>query len=351
MSNLDNFDPSGVGLKNGKFIGLPFEYEEASLILQPVPWDATVSYQDGTHSGPENILEASAQLDLYDPDAPDQWRKGIFFNPVSSEIKKKNAKTRKWAAAQIALLESGKADVKKLHKLSGKVNEKCEELNAYVYETSREHLANGKKLGLIGGDHSSPLGFYQALHEVHGSFGLLVIDAHLDLRTAYEGFAYSHASIFRNAVTSMPVQKLIQVGIRDYCEEELAFIAEHADMIEPYFDHQLRDRKALGESWHQICAEIAGKLPQNIVISVDIDGLLPYLCPNTGTPVPGGLEFNELTYLLKTLVDNGKNILGFDLCEVAGKGNEWDGNVGARVCYKLAGQLLRCTQNTDKNDI
>jgi agmatinase len=351
MSNLENFDPSGVGLKNGKFIGLPFGYEDASLILQPVPWDATVSYQDGTHSGPDNILEASSQLDLFDPDAPEEWRKGIFFESAPAELKKKNAKTRKWAAEQIALLEAGDANEKKIHRLTDKVNARCEEMNEWVYHTCKHHLENGKKLGLIGGDHSSPLGFYRAMHEVHGRFGLLVIDAHLDLRTAYEGFAYSHASIFQNTIASIPVQKVIQVGIRDFCDEELAYIQEHQGTIEPYFDHQLRDRKARGESWHQICEEIGGKLPHNIVISVDIDGLLPYLCPNTGTPVPGGLEFNELTYLLKSLVDSGKHILGFDLCEVAGKGNDWDGNVGARVCYKLSGQLLRSSVNKEKYDI
>jgi agmatinase len=339
------FNPNNIGLKNGKFIGLPFEYEDAALVLQPVPWDVTVSFRDGTHRGPENILDASSQLDLFDPDAPDAWKKGIYMVPVSNSLKKSNTKARKWANLHINNLEKGISSTKESVRLCGKVNEKCKEMNSYVYDSCMSHLRNGKLIGLIGGDHSTPLGFYQALFDFYGSFGLLVIDAHLDLRNSYEGFTYSHASIFHNALHSITIEKLVQLGIRDYCDEELEAINNSEGLINPYFDYQLRNRKAKGDSWHSICEEILEKLPQKIVISVDIDGLLPYLCPNTGTPVPGGLEYNELIYLIKMLADSGKEILGFDVCEVAGLGHEWDGNVGARVIYKLAGQMLRLREN------
>ncbi len=337
------FNPNNIGLKNGKFIGLPFEYEDAALVLQPVPWDATVSFRDGTHGGPENILDASSQLDLLDPDAPDAWKKGIFMVPVSNHLKKSNVKARKWASIHINNLESGISNTKESDRFCRKVNEKCKEMNSFVYDSCLSHLKNGKLVGLIGGDHSTPLGFYQALFDFYGSYGLLVIDAHLDLRKSYEGFTYSHASIFHNVLESMTIEKLIQVGIRDYCDEELEKINCNQGRIEPFFDHELRNRQSKGESWHSICEEIVRKLPEKVVISVDIDGLRPYLCPNTGTPVPGGLEFNELIYLLKMISDEGKEILGFDVCEVAGVGHDWDGNVGARVIYKLAGQMLRLT--------
>jgi agmatinase len=271
--------------------------------------------------------------------------------PVSSELKRVNTKARKWASKHIENLESGKSIAKADYKLTDKVNSKCNEMNAFVYESCTNHLKNGKKIGLIGGDHSTPLGFYRALYDHHGAYGILVVDAHLDLRKGYEGFDYSHASIFYNTLNNISVEKLIQVGIRDYCDEELLFIEENKACIEPFFDHELRDRRSKGESWHTICEEIMDKLPQKVVVSVDIDGLLPYLCPNTGTPVPGGLEYNELIYLLNMLFDKGKEVIGFDVCEVAGIGHEWDGNVGARICFKLAGLLLRSDNLINNNGI
>jgi agmatinase len=340
-NKYDQFDPSGVGVRNGKFIGLPFDYDSAALILMPVNWDATVSYRDGTNSGPDNILEASPQLDLYDPDAVDYWKRGIYFEESNKKLYKWNKQARKLARKHIQALESGnKANSKSIKGLA-KVNHLSALMVNEVYESSIRHLKNGKLLALIGGDHSSPLGYYKALYEKFGSFGLLVIDAHLDLREAYEDFDKSHASIFYNTMENLEITKLIQVGIRDFCQEELNYIEQKAGKIEPYYDHILRDRIAKGETWHTICEEIVHKLPEQVVISVDIDGLLPYLCPNTGTPVAGGLEFQQVIYMIKTIVDKGKNIIGFDLCEVAGLPNEWDGNVGARMCYKLAGQFLR----------
>jgi agmatinase len=340
-NTTNSFNPSGVGVKNGKFIGLPFDENDASLILIPVPWDATVSYKDGTSKGPENILEVSSQLDLYDSDAPDVWKAGIFFKEETSRLKKLNKTARKKAKKHITLLEKGDTPNEKHLKNLDKVNKLCETMNENVYQETSELLQLGKIVGLVGGDHSSPLGYYKALFDYHGEYGMLVIDAHLDLRNAYEDFKYSHASIYYNTIQEIPISKLVQVGIRDYCDEELKFIEESDGKIAPIFDHQIRDSISLGLHWHDICKEIGDSLPENIVISVDIDGLAPHLCPNTGTPVPGGLEFNQFSYLLKYLVDSGKKIIGFDLCEVAGVGHEWDGNVGARVLYKLACLTLK----------
>jgi agmatinase len=331
-----SFNPSGVGIKNGRFIGLPFEEVDSKLILIPVPWDTTVSFKDGTSTGPENILEASSQLDLYDADAPNAWKAGIFFREESKSLRKLNKTARKKAKKHIALLEKG-VTPNESHLINlGKVNKLCETMNQMVYLETSELLQSGKIVGLAGGDHSSPLGYYKALFDHFGEYGILVIDAHLDLRDAYENFKYSHASIYYNTIKEIPISKLVQVGIRDYCDEELEILKASDGKIAPIFDHQIRDSLSLGLHWHDICKEISASLPDKIVISVDIDGLAPHLCPNTGTPVPGGLEYNQLIYLLKFLVESGKKILGFDLCEVAGVGHEWDGNVGARVLYKLA---------------
>jgi agmatinase len=192
-----------------------------------------------------------------------------------------------------------------------------------------------KIVGLVGGDHSTPLGFMEALAERYSDFGILQFDAHCDLREAYEGFEYSHASIMYNALKIPQVKKLVQVGIRDWCEAENEIINNSKGRVKTFFDYVMKRKMYEGESWRGICSEIISHLPRHIYISFDIDGLDPKLCPNTGTPVPGGLEFEQAVYLISQVAASGKKIIGFDLNEVAPGDSEWNGNVGARLLYKM----------------
>ena len=98
-----------------------------------------------------------------------------------------------------------------------------------------------------------------------------------------------------------------------------------------------------GGHWDDCCRRIVGELPRTVHVSFDIDGLSPELCPNTGTPVPGGLSFAEARHLLRVLAESGRRVVGFDLVEVAPgpRGDDWDANVGARLLYKLIGCALR----------
>ncbi len=338
---IKSFDPSGIGLKNDHFIGLPFDEEEAEVVLLPVPWDVTVSYADGTAGGPENILEASSQLDLYDPFVDNAWKMGLYMRSPSTDLIKKSHQAREEAKHCIDFLEKGEAvgDYPLMQEILDRINQACEEMVNWVRQTSLDLMNKGKFVGLVGGDHSTPLGYLQALGERYSTYSILQIDAHMDLRKAYEGFRYSHASIFYNALSIPSVEKLVQVGIRDYCEEEIQLIEKQKDRIEVYFDHQLKAAQFSGTSFQHICDEILDGLGENVYISFDIDGLQPFLCPHTGTPVPGGLQFEEAVYLLQQVVEKGHRIIGFDLCEVAGKPHEWDGNVGARLLYKMANLL------------
>ncbi len=184
----------------------------------------------------------------------------------------------------------------------------------------------------------------QAAAQIHGEYGVLHFDAHHDLRAAYEGFTWSHASIMRNALEKIQhIETMVQVGIRDYCEEELDYCTAQVDRVLPYYDRALSRRLFGGESWANIAREIVEHLPENVWVSLDIDGLDPRFCPNTGTPVPGGLDFNQTNFLLGEVARSGRHIIGFDLCEVSpaadGK-NEWDANVGARLLYKLSAWAL-----------
>ncbi|MDQ3535696.1 MAG: arginase family protein, partial [Bacteroidota bacterium] len=183
----------------------------------------------------------------------------------------------------------------------------------------------------------------EALCEKHEMFGILQIDAHADLRIAYEDFEFSHASIMYNALKNSNVSKLVQVGIRDISGSEAKMINDSQGRIITYYDIHLKVRKFEGKRWKSTCKDIIKNLPDKVYISFDIDGLDPKHCPHTGTPVPGGFEMEEIMYLLKMLVSQGKEIIGFDLCEVAPGEDEWDGNVGARILYRL-GNLMGVSQ-------
>lgn len=331
-----NFDPSGHAVKNDNFIGLPFSEQEAHTVILPVPWEATVSYRPGTARGPENVLKASYQLDLLDYEFPHAWQAGIYMRPSNSEILTKSDAIRKVACRHIQKLENENAADEQALK---EVNEASAWLNDWVYTKIKSLLDKDKKVVLLGGEHSCPYGYIKALAEQHESFGILQIDAHLDLRKAYEGFEHSHASIFYNVLEDMPeVRRLIQVGIRDYCQAELDYAQKQGGRCIVFFDAWIKAQFFRGRNYHELIEEIIGKLPQKVYISFDIDGLQPALCPNTGTPVPGGLDLPHASYLLKALLKSGRQIIGADLCEV-GSESEWDGNVGARILYKLCGLL------------
>ncbi|MDH5367879.1 MAG: agmatinase family protein, partial [Cyclobacteriaceae bacterium] len=215
------------------------------------------------------------------------------------------------------------------------INEISEKLNIYVKSEAKKYLEKGKQVGVVGGDHSTSLGLIRALSEKYTNFGILQIDAHADLRKAYEDFKYSHASIMYNALKCKSLTKLVQVGVRDCCEQEVDIINNSKGRITTFFDEEIKEASFYGTTWKKMCETIVSQLPEYVYISFDIDGLDPKYCPNTGTPVPGGLSYNEAIFLIKVVVASGKKIIGFDLNEVAPGNDEWDGNVGARLLYQL----------------
>ncbi len=328
---LKNYNPSDVGV-SGSLFGLPYTTETADIVLIPVPWDVTVSYADGTSNGPEAILEASPQLDLEIFGVQQPWKLAQVMLPVPHQLKTKSIEARKIAAPYIKELELGNPTE---NLVPQQVNSACEEMISSVEQTARKWLDRDKIVGLVGGDHSTPLGLIRALGAYHKSFAILQIDAHMDLRDSYEGFQYSHASIMNNALKLPFVSKLVQVGIRDYCEEEVNHVGFKEKRIKTFFDQENHDRLFHGDSWRDIALDIIAQLPKKVYISFDIDGLDPKLCPNTGTPVPGGLEMQQVTYLISELVRAKKKIIGFDLCETGVASNEWDQNVAARILYRL----------------
>jgi agmatinase len=343
MVDLTNFDPNSIANPNNNIFGLPFTEEDARLVILPVPWEVTVSFGSGTARSSEQIMRASLQVDLYDPDVPHGWQQGFFLREPDRKILLKSDYLRKEAELYIDYISKGDIvdDNQFMRKTLKEVNEGSFFLNNWVYQQTRAILEKEKLVALLGGDHSTPLGFMKAIGEKHEEFGILQIDAHCDLREAYEGFVYSHASIMFNALKEVPqIQKLVQVGIRDYSMGEHEFITQNADRIRTYYDREIRERQYEGESFRQIIDEIISQLPDKVYISFDIDGLDPKLCPNTGTPVQGGFETEQVFYLFKKILKAGKQIIGFDLSEVSTSENGWDANVGARVLFKLCNLMV-----------
>lgn len=339
----NEFDPSAAAAADSGIFGLPFGTDEAKVVILPVPFAATTSYGGGAQDGPRAIFEASRQVDLFDVETGRPYESKIAMLPISEEILAWHGEARREAEKVIAVGGVVKGDAALEH-ATFRVNQLSDAVNDLVYGTTKDLLARKKIVGLIGGDHSTPFGAIRAFAEAYPGLGVLHVDAHADLRVAYEGFTHSHASIMHNVMSRIPgVARLVQVGIRDLSEDEFTAIQSSDGRIITHFDADLARLRFGGETWSQIVDRIVRDLPKEVYVSFDIDGLDPTLCPHTGTPVPGGLSFQEANALVAAVVRSGRIIMGFDVNEVApapdGR-DEWDGNVGARLLYKLIGWTL-----------
>ena len=338
MDNSKKFDPNGVGIANGNIFGFPVAEENADIVIIPVPWDATASYGKGTSDGPKAILDASTQLDFYHPQLPEAWNTQVFMTPISEEIKQINDQMCIDTIQYIAFLEEGGEleENSPFHEVLETVNATSDLLRNNLKERATKLLADNKIVAVLGGEHSTPLGLMEALNDQGQTFGILQIDAHADLREAYEGFHQSHASIMYNVLQSCNnLQKLVQVGIRDIAHSEV-LLSVSDPRIKTFYDWDLKKGQFEGQTWKEQVSMILNELPERVYISFDIDGLLPSLCPNTGTPVVGGFELEQINYLFFQLVESGRKIIGFDLNEVSpGNTGDWDANVGARALWNL----------------
>ncbi|MEE9345761.1 MAG: agmatinase family protein [Methylococcales bacterium] len=337
MSDQEANEISDISLR---LFDMEIDYNDAGVIVIPVPWEVTVSYHTGTANAPEAILKASEQIDLYDLDIPCSELLGIHMLPINSRWRNTSRELRSKALEHIRVLDSSSNLAESCYLEA--INLGCHQLKEAVKSETRKVLADGKIPAVLGGDHSVSLGLIEALCEQHEDFGILAIDAHADLRKAYQGFTYSHASIMYNVIQNPQVSQLTMVGVRDLCAEEMSRITESGERIRVFFDAAIKEQVHFNryKTWNTCCDEIIETLPRKVYISFDIDGLNPVFCPSTGTPVPGGLDYCEAMYLLKKLVVSGKTVVGFDLNEVASDisnpDNDWDANVGARVLYKMA---------------
>jgi agmatinase len=334
------FDPDAAAQFDGPY-GLPFTVDDAKCVLVPVPFEATTSYGGGTKDGPQAIVAASRQVDLYDLEIGRVYAPGIAMVEESAEVRAWSDEARE--AGQPVIDAGGIGEDPALKAAAETVNGVCERMNGWVYAQTRALLEAGKLPAIVGGDHSVPFGAIRAVAEKHPGVGVLHLDAHLDLRNAYEGFTWSHASIMFNVASRLPgVAKIVQVGIRDFGEKELDFARASNGRVEPHFDVAMARERLEGITFSAQVKRIVASLPREVYLSYDIDGLDPTLCPGTGTPVPGGLSFQEACYLTAEVARSGRRIVGLDLNEVSpgADGSEWNGNVGARLLYRMIGWMF-----------
>lgn len=337
------FDPDAAALPESGIFGLPEDRRGSEVHVIAAPFDATSSYGDGAAEAPEAILHASHQVDLHDPVAGDPWRRGLYYLADEGSIAGFNEEARP-LAKEIITAGGAREDPALLRSLA-KVNELSERMNDEVYLRTSAAFEEGHSPIILGGDHSVVFGALRAAVERHPGLGILHFDAHADLRPAYEGFTWSHASIFHNLTSRLEsLGPVLQVGLRDFGQAEHEEIKAKPDKLRTVFDSDWSRARLEGRDLAAYVRDSLAFLPETVWVTFDVDGLDPSLCPGTGTPVPGGLTWAEAMLWLEELKASGRRVIGSDLVEVAPGaplrgGDSWDAIVGARLLYRLAGTL------------
>lgn len=276
-------------MKNKTYAAIPKEYslvETAKVVLIPVPYDGTSTWQKGADKGPEAFLEASENMELYDIETDTEvYKEGIYLaDPVTE-------------------------------------NESPEQMVEAVYQTTKSYLKRGKFVTLVGGEHSISIGSIRAFNEGFDNLSVLHIDAHADLRKEYEGTTCNHAcAVYEASQTT----NLVQVGIRSMDKSETTVM----DPEKTFFAHEMVDN----EFWMDNVLEVLGN---NVFITFDLDALDPSILAATGTPEPGGMLWYETLEFLRRVFDE-KNVVGFDIVELCPNENHPASNfAAAKLYYKM----------------
>ena len=317
-----DFDPNNSAQEDSGLFALPSTVDDAAIVIVPAPWDASSSQGWKSSTAPDAVYEASKFVELFDPTHGDFYRRGIAMDRPSAEVRALNARA-------IALQQRPAFTGAELTAI-------CERINEIIFGQVDVHLDKGKQVGLLGGDHSVSYGSIKAHLSRYPDMGILQIDAHCDLRCAFDGIQYSHASIMYNVLESLGAPLLVQVGVRGLCDFEAQYVRE-SPKVHMFYDSDLHRARAGGESWSSVCGRIIDTLPEVVYISFDVDGLEPAWCPHTGTPVPGGIGYGDAVYLLNEIASSGRTIVGFDLVEVGG--DPFDAGIAAHLLYQLCAIL------------
>ncbi len=301
-----------TSLRSNNFLGLPEAWsalDRSRVVLLPVPYEQTTSFGKGTASGPEAILAASAQVELYDEE-------------LDTEIYK--------VAGGIATSEAVNFD--------GSGFAAVEAIQKKVHDL----IAENKTVVCIGGEHTISIGAARAYARHYPDFSFLQLDAHSDFRDTYEGNSYSHACVMARVYEFN--RNIVQVGIRSQCKEEADFIRQ--EKINTFYAFALKNRQHGGDqhAWHDA---VIDALRENVYLSIDCDFFDPALMPAVGTPEPGGFDWHESVSFLRRLAEK-RRVVGFDITELSPiRGLIHPQFVIAKLIYKMIGYISHCHPSAD----
>lgn len=284
------------------YAGIPDKHarlDDAKVVLIPVPYDGTSSWQKGADKGPDAFLEASENMELYDIETRTEvYRKGIYLAPPVTE------------------------------------DSSPEKMVEAVHKTTKNYIKQEKFVTLFGGEHSVSIGAIRAFNESFPELTVVQIDAHADLRPEYEGSPYNHACAVHEASKKA---NLVQVGIRSMDVSEV----EHMDENQVYFAHDLY------EDWMD---DAIGQMTPNVYITIDLDAFDPSILPSTGTPEPGGMFYYETLEFIKMMFKK-KNVVGFDIVELCPNDIDKSSDfLAAKLYYKMLSYKFKFENHTPEDD-
>ena len=289
-------------MKNNRtYAGIPENYaklETANVVLIPVPYDGTSTWQKGADKGPNAFLNASENMELYDIETDSEvYKQGVYLTePIT-------------------------------------VNATPEALVDAVHQETKSYIKKNKFVTVFGGEHSISIGTIRAFNEMFPSLTVLHIDAHADLRKSYDGSSCNHACAVYEASQNT---NLIQVGIRSMDIKEKSIM----NLDKTYFAHEM----AMDDSWMDSAID---QMTDNVFITFDLDAFDPSIMPSTGTPEPGGLLWYETLDFLKKVFKE-KNVVGFDIVELCP--NEVDKSsdfLAAKLYYKMLSYKFQNNESED----
>lgn len=281
--------------------GIPDEFsklENARIVLVPVAYDGTSTWQKGADNGPKAFLEASENMELYDIETESEvYKQGVFLTD----------------------------------QLGGFENP--EDMVEAVYTEIKQNITKKKFVTLIGGEHSVSIGSIRAFNESFHDLTVVQLDAHADLRMTYEGSSCNHACALHEASKNT---NLIQVGIRSMDATELKWMNKE----QTFFAHEMQEE----EYWMGTAVDM---MTENVYITIDLDAFDPSILPSTGTPEPGGLLWYETLDFLKRIFQE-KNVVGFDIVELCPNENEKASDfLAAKLYYKMLSYKFNETNYDD----
>lgn len=291
-------------MKTNTYAGIPQEYaalETAKIVLIPVPYDGTSTWQKGADKGPEAFLEASENMELYDIETQSEvYKNGIYLADAVTE------------------------------------NSSPEKMVEAVHKVTKEYIKRNKFVTLFGGEHSISIGSIRAFNECFDNLTVLHIDAHADLRKEYDGSSCNHAcAVYEASQTT----NLVQVGIRSMDVSETTVM----DREKTFFAHEM----AGDDFWPDKVIEMLG---ENVFITFDLDALDPSIMPSTGTPEPGGLFWYETLDFLNRVFSE-RNVVGFDIVELCPDKNERSSDfLAAKLYYKMLAYKFSDNQIEEEDD-